>query len=210
MALLLGAGLDRLAAEWPSWRRWWLVVPFGLTAAVALAIVVALPAVGRGRTEAILLGGDPFVFLLTALFLPFLAGTVYACWAGWSGAVFRAAASLAAGIALTALGVMLFAVPRFDVFKSARGLSRELVTRMAPGETYGIFPRLDNTFLFYTQRFCVDLDSEAKLRAFLARPGRVWLLAQRDDLARLKDLPPMAEVARDQDPREGYLLLLRP
>jgi 4-amino-4-deoxy-L-arabinose transferase-like glycosyltransferase len=210
MALLLGAGLDRLAAEWPSWRRWWLVVPFGLTAAVALAIVVALPTAGRVRTEAILLGGDSFVWELTALFVALLMGATYACWAGWSGAVFRAAASLAAGIALTALGVMLFAVPRFDVFKSARGLSRELVTRMAPGETYGIYPRLDNTFLFYTRRFCVDLDSEAKLRAFLARPGRVWLLAQRDDLARLKDLPPMAEVARDQDPREGYLLLLRP
>ena len=81
---------------------------------------------------------------------------------------------------------------------------------MAPGETYGIYPRLDSTFLFYTRRFCTDLDSEAKLRAFLARPGRVWLLAQRDDLARLKNLPAMTEVARDQDPREGYLLLLRP
>jgi 4-amino-4-deoxy-L-arabinose transferase-like glycosyltransferase len=210
MALLVGAGLDRLAAEWPSWRRWWLVVPFGLTAAVALTIVVALPTAGRVRTEAILLGGDSFIWELTALFVPLLLGGIYACWSGWSGAVSRAAASLAAGIALTAIGVGLFAVPRFDVFKSARGLSAQLVSRMAPGETYGIFPRLDSTFLFYTQRFCVDLDSEAKLRAFLARPGRVWLLAQRDDLARLRNLPPLIEVARDQDPKEGYRLLMCP
>jgi hypothetical protein len=56
----------------------------------------------------------------------------------------------------------------------------------------------------------VNLDGEDKLRAFLARPGRVWLLAQKDDLAKLKDLPPMMEVARDQDPKEGYLLLVRP
>ena len=29
LALLAGAGLDRLAAEWPAWRRW-LVAPLGL------------------------------------------------------------------------------------------------------------------------------------------------------------------------------------
>ena len=105
---------------------------------------------------------------------------------------------------------LLFLLPAFDAVKSARGLSRVLLARMGPGEPYGIYPRLDSTFLFYTRRFCVDLDSEDKLRAFLARPGRVWLLAQRDDLARLKGLPPLVEIARDQDPREGYALLTRP
>lgn len=209
MALLVGAGLDRIAAEWPRWRRW-VTIPLALVAVLATAIVAALPIAGRGRAETIPLGGDRFVWELAILFVPFLIGAVYACWASWSGAVTRAAASLAAGIALTILGVAFVALPRFDVFKSARGLSRILMARMAPGETYGIYPRLDSTFLFYTRRFCVDLDSEAKLRAFLARPGRHWLLAQRDDLARLKDLPPLTEVARDQDPKEGYLLLLRP
>ena len=209
MALLVGAGLDRMATEWPRWRRW-VTIPLALAAALATAIVIALPIAGRGRTEAIPLGGDRFVGELAVLFVPFLIGAVYACWASWSGAVTRAVASLAAGVALTILGVAFVALPRFDVFKSARGLSRELGTRMAPGETYGIYPRLDSTFLFYTRRFCVDLDSEAKLRAFLARPGRLWLLAQRDDWARLKDRPAMTEVARDQDPKEGYLLLTRP
>ncbi|HEV8582748.1 MAG TPA: glycosyltransferase family 39 protein [Thermoanaerobaculia bacterium] len=209
MALLVGAGLDRIAAEWPQWRRW-LMVPLSLMAGLALLVMAALPVAGRGRPEAVPLGGDRFVWELTILFVPFLLGAVYAMWAGWSGQVSRAVTGIAAGMALTALGAALVALPRFDVFKSARGLSKVLVARMAPGEPYGIYPRLDSTFLFYTRRFCVNLDSEAKLRAFLARTGRVWLLAQRDDLARLKNLPAMTEVTRDQDPKEGYLLLLRP
>jgi 4-amino-4-deoxy-L-arabinose transferase-like glycosyltransferase len=209
MALVVGAGLDRAAAEWPRWRRW-LVIPLGLVAVLTVAIVAALAIAGRGRAEAVPLGGDSFVWGLTAVLLPLPLGAILAWWFSRSGAVSRATGALAAGMALTALGVSLYALPRFDVFKSARGLSRVLVAHMASGEPYGIYPRLDNTFLFYTGRFCVDLDSEAKLRAFLDRPGRVWLLAQRDDLARLRDLPPMTEIARDQDPKEGYVLLLRP
>lgn len=212
LALLVGAGLDRIARDWPRWRRG-AVIPFGLLAGLLLLIVAALPVAGRGRPEAGPLGGDRFVWALTAILVPALLGALASWWISRSGALPRlprAVAALAAGMALTTLGIVLYALPRFDVFKSARGLSRELVARMAPGEVYGIYPRLDSTFLFYTHRYCEDLDSEAKLRAFLARPGRVWLLAQRDDLARLKGLPPLTEVARDADPREGYLLLTKP
>jgi len=209
MSLIVGAALDRVAAEWPRWRRW-LVIPLGLVAGLLVALTAALPIAGRGRAEAIPLGGNSFVWGLTAILLPLPLGAVLGWWSSHSGAVPRAVGALAAGMALAALGISLYALPRFDAFKSARGLSRELVARMAPGETYGIYPRLDSTFLFYTHRFCVDLDNEAELRAFLARPGRVWLLAERDDFARLKDLPRTVEVARDQDPKEGYLLLLRP
>ena len=81
---------------------------------------------------------------------------------------------------------------------------------MAPGEPYAIYPRLDSTFLFYTRRYCVDIQSEEDLRQALARPGRVWLLAERDSFARLKGLPPLVEIARDADPREGYILFLKP
>jgi hypothetical protein len=104
----------------------------------------------------------------------------------------------------------IYALPRFDLFKSARGLSRILVARMAPGEPYTIYPRLDSTFLFYTHRYCVDIDSEETLRKTLSRPGRVWLLTERDDYAGLKNLPPLIEIARDADPREGYILFLKP
>ncbi len=207
---MVGAVLDRLAAEWPASRRW-LVIPFGLVAALALVVTVGLPLYGHGRTEAAALGGDRFVWEVTAAFVPFLLGAAYAWWSSRASAVSRAAASLAAGMGLTTLLAALFLLPAFDAVKSARGLSKVLVSRMAPGETYGIYPRLDNTFLFYTRRFCVDLNSEARLRAFLARPGRVWLLAQRDDLAKVKGLPPLEEIARDQDPTgDGYALLTRP
>jgi 4-amino-4-deoxy-L-arabinose transferase-like glycosyltransferase len=208
-ALLVGAGLDRIAAEWPRWRRW-VVVPLGLVAGLALLLTLALPVAGRNRPEALPLGGPAFVWGLTAVLLPLLAGSATAWWLARSGAISRAAGALALGMALTGLGIALYALPRFDAFKSARGLSRVLVARMAPGETYGIYPRLDSTFLFYTRRFCEDLNSEARLRAFLARPGRAWLLAQQDDFSRLQGLPPLVEVARDADPREGYILFLKP
>ena len=196
MALMVGAALDRLAAGWvandrPAWRRS-LVVPLGLVAGLALAITAALPLAGRGRPESLPLGGDAFVWQLTAAFLPFLLGAVYAWWSARSGgpsAALRLPWLWESGPPPSA--AFLFLAPRFDAVKSARGLSRELVARMGPGEVYGIYPRLDSTFLFYTRRFCVDLDSEPKLRAFLARPGRVWLLAQRDDLEKVKGLPPL-------------------
>jgi 4-amino-4-deoxy-L-arabinose transferase-like glycosyltransferase len=208
-ALLVGAGLDRIASEWPRWRRG-VVIPLGILAGLVLLIAAALPIAGRNRPELAPLGGVPFLYTLSAVLLPLFAGAAAAWWFSRSGALSRAAGALALGMALTGLGIALFALPRFDVLKSARGLSRVLVARMAPGEPYGIYPRLDSTFLFYSHRFCEDLDSEARLRAFLARPGRAWLLAQKDDFSRLRNLPPLTEVARDADPKEGYILFLKP
>ena len=82
--------------------------------------------------------------------------------------------------------------------------------RMRPGDVYGIYPRLDASFVFYSGHFAESLESPAELRGFLERPGRVWVLAQRDDWGRLDPQPPLVEVARDSDPSEGYLLLARP
>jgi len=209
MALLVGAGLDLAAAEWPRWRRA-VAVPLGIVAGLTLLIAAALPFVGRRQPETALLGGTPFVLGLIGVLLPLFLGAAAAWWAARSGAVPRAAATLAVGMALTGLAMAIYALPRFDLFKSARGLSRILVARMAPGEPYTIYPRLDSTFLFYTHRFCVDIDDEETLRQTLARPGRLWLLTERDDYAQLKDLPPLIEIARDADPREGYILFLKP
>src|SRR6185436_11379856 len=56
MALLVGAFLDRIAAdtadtiEWPQGRRW-VVWPVWLIALLALLIEIALPVAGRGRAE---------------------------------------------------------------------------------------------------------------------------------------------------------------
>jgi 4-amino-4-deoxy-L-arabinose transferase-like glycosyltransferase len=210
MALLVGAALDRLAADWPRERRW-LTVPLGLVAGFAVLLLPTLSFAGRDRPEAVPLGGDPFLGLVAAALAPAVLGAVAAWWISRSGRVDRAVSSLAAGMAATAVAAALFVLPRFDVIKSARPLSRVLLERMRPGEPYGIYPRLDSTFLYYTGRFAENLDSEEKLRAFAARPGRIWLLAQRDDLARLDPpLPLLREVARDADPEEGYLLLTKP
>ena len=44
----------------------------------------------------------------------------------------------------------------------------------------------------------------------MERPGRKWLLIERDDLAKLERPLPLVEVARDGDPFDGYLLLTDP
>jgi hypothetical protein len=108
------------------------------------------------------------------------------------------------------LALAFVLLPRFDAVKSARRMSAELVARMQPGDVYGIYPRLDSTFLFYSGRFAADLQSEEELRAFATQPGRTWVLVQRDDWSKLGQPPPLVEVARDVDPREGYLLLAKP
>lgn len=214
LALVVGAALDRLAAEWPRDRAW-LVRPLALLSGLAVLLVVALPLAGRNRPEAAPLGGETFVWWVTAALLPLALGALYAWWVSRSdelGRVGRAAGGVAAGMGLVMLTAAFVLLPRFDTVKSARGLSRVLLAQAAPDEPYAIYPRLDSTFLFYTHRNTIDLaDDEAKLHELVARPGRLWLLIQRDEIRKLKQpLPPLREVARDQDPREGYLLLTRP
>jgi hypothetical protein len=212
MALLVGAFLDRVAADTADWPRGkgWVLWPLGLIALLALVIEIALPVAGRGRAEAAPLGGDRFVWHVTLCFLPLLIGALYAAWQARSGRVARSAAGLAAGMGAVALMAALTVIPLFDVVKSARGMSKELLARMQPGDTYGTYPRLDSTFLFYTRRYTVELDGEAKLQEYARRPGRVWILAQRDDLKKLKAPLPLVPVAQDQDPLEGYILLGKP
>lgn len=209
MALLVGAFLDRVATEWPQGRRWvdW---PTGLLALLALVIVIALPIAGKSREELAPLGGDRFVLEVALCFLPLLAGALYAWWQARKGQIPRAAAGLAAGMGAMALLAFLTLVPRFDVVKSARGMSKELMARMQPGDTYAIYPRLDSTFLFYTHRFAVELEGEARLQEYARQPGQVWILAQRDDLKKLAAPLPLVPVAEDQDVLEGYILMGKP
>jgi 4-amino-4-deoxy-L-arabinose transferase-like glycosyltransferase len=209
MALLVAAALDRLAALWPRRRRWGSA-PFAAVAGLVTLIVAAVAVVGPRRPEAEVLGGAPFVWLVAGAFVPLLA----ASWAAWTaarrGRLARATGWLAGGMGALMLAVAFAVLPRFDVVKSARQMSAVLLARMAPGEEYGIYPRLDSTFVFYSRRYAVPLGSPEQLRAFAARPERVWVLAQRDDWARLDPPPPLVVVASDADPLEGYLLLTQP
>ena len=209
MALLVGSAVDRIASEWPARRRW-AVWPLGLLALLALLITIAIPILGRDMEELEPLGGDRLAWQVMLAFLPLLAGALYAWWQSRDGRLPRAAAGLAAGMGTLAVLASLFLIPRFDLVKSARGMSGELLARMGPGDTYAIYPRLDSTFLFYTGRFAVELDSEPKLLEYASRPGRVWVLAQRDALARLDEPLPLQPVAADADIRKGYVLLGKP
>jgi len=211
LALLVGAGLDRLAAAWearePGPSRAWLLVPLGLLAAPLLAAAAALPPVGLRRPELAILG-EPFLWVLEAALLALLAAVLAAIAFARRRLPVPAAAALAAGMAALSLAAGLYLLPGFDAFKSARPLSAELLRRAAPNEPYGIYPHLDSTFLYYTGRNAVPLTSEPAIDAFLAQPGRQWLLARRDDLAEFEKAPRAVEIARDQDRVEGYVLLV--
>ena len=211
LALLVGAALDRAAAAWPRDRRW-IAGSLGALAALCVLLAAAVPPVAERRVDEVaMLGGEALVWKLTAAVGLLAAGAVAAWLLALRGRPLLGAAALASGTAAMALAAFLFVVPAFDVVKSARPMSRLLVSKLVPGETYGIYPRLDSTFLFYTGRRAVPLEGEEALRRFAARPGRVWLLAQRDDLAKLRGGPlPLVEVARDPDAHEGYLLLRSP
>jgi 4-amino-4-deoxy-L-arabinose transferase-like glycosyltransferase len=214
LALLVGSALDRLAAAWqrrgdggPS--RGWLLWPLGLLAALLAAAAAALPPVAGRRPELAVLGED-FLWVLEGVVAALAVAAAVACVLAWRRRPAAAAAALAAGMAVLITAASLHLLPAFDAFKSARTLSTELREHLAPGQEFGVFPRLDNTFLFYTGHRAVPMSTAAEVRAFVARPGRDWLVAERDDWRRLDPPPPLVEVARDHDPREGYLLLTEP
>jgi 4-amino-4-deoxy-L-arabinose transferase-like glycosyltransferase len=218
MALLVGAVVDRIAGAWeapggagpPRGERRWLTWPLALLAGVALLLPPAVTIAGRRHAEYLEPTGPGFAAILAFATGLLAAGAVAAFWLARRGRLVAAAGSLAAGTAAMCLVGVLVAGPRFDAVKSARPLSRALVARMAPGEPYAIYPRLDAPFLFYTGRFAVTLDGERELQEFVRRPGRKWLLIERDDLARLAEPLPLVEVARDRNLRDGYVLLTDP
>jgi len=190
--------------------RHWLVWPLGLLAVVTLVLPVAAPFVAARQAEVLEPLGPGLVPRVVTLCGVLALGAVAAWGLARRGRVRRATFALAAGSALFGLGAFLVVLPRFDVVKSARGLSRTLVERMAPGEPYAIYPRLDAPVLFYTRHVSVELDSEQDLRRFVARPGRKWLMIERDDLAKLDPPLPLVEVARDADRKDGYILMTDP
>lgn len=213
MALLVGAAMAEIRRSWPSLRGW-LVGP---TALIAL-LATALPAVGfyfvRLAPERIAKQlaelepmGPGLLPLLFALGLALSAAALAALLGALRGSTRRLTFGLALGMGLAATGAAVWILPRFDAVKSARPLSAKLLELAAPDEPYAIYPRLDAPFLFYTKRFSVELEDEAALREFAARPQPLWLLIERDDLERLD--PPLAlrAVARDAERANGYVLM---
>lgn len=216
MAILVAAAFGEIESTWPRLRRA-LTVPAALLALVCTALPLALFAAPRffpERVERRLAELEPMgpglLPLLIALTLVLAAGGQLAWLAARRGRPRGVVQSWAIALALVAIAASLFVLPRFDAVKSVRPMAEKLVRTAAPGDPYAIWPRLDAPVVYYSRRYAVELSTEAELRDFAARPERVWLLIEKDDLAKLE--PPLAldEVARDDSRSDGYVLLGRP
>lgn len=204
LALLVAAATDRLAEHWPRDRRWW-TVPMVLLAALLTALAAAFPFVARNRPELDLFA--PWLPTAVACLLGFLAaGAIVALIVSFKGRPALAAGVLAGTFGFAAVGAVVGLLPLFDVVKSARPLSEKMLASMAPGDTYAIYPRIDPTFIFYTHKRAVILNTEEQLFEYAARRDGVWLFADREALAKLSRPLPMEEVARDNEGEEGYTL----
>ena len=177
-------------------------------ALLGLGGAAALVVEGRGRPELAVVGGGFLWAGAAALAALGLAGALAAALAARRRAGAMAGA-LAAGMVVIELALAVYLLPAFDAFKSARPLAQKLVELSAPDEPYAVLPHLDLGFVFYSGRPAVAVHDAGELAAFLARPGRVWLLAERDDVvswALDRTALGLVEVARDNDPRDGYIL----
>ena len=217
LALLVAIAFVEIEWSWPRLRRS-LTVPAGLVALV-LAVLPALGAIAvrwtperwqlrvRQTLAALEPMGPGLLPLLGALGWVLAAAAVAAWLAARQGRPRRMAWWLTAGFgSIAALGSVLI-LPRFDAVKSARPMAARLVEHAAPGEPYAMWPRLDAPIVVYSRRYAVELATLDELYAFARRPGTVWLLIQKDDLARLEQPLPLVEVARDDVRDDGYALL---
>jgi 4-amino-4-deoxy-L-arabinose transferase-like glycosyltransferase len=209
LAIALGAGLDAVATTWPRYRRWILWPLLGLAGLLAAGAAFLPHAAARRAAELAPLGPGLVPQVVALALVLALAAATAAAFAG-RGRIVQAVAALALGFAAATVAASLWLLPRFDVVKSARPLAREILQRIGPGEPYAIYPRLDASFLLYTGKFCELPQGEGELRAFAARPGRLWLVIKKEELAKLQPPLPLVEVARDADESEGFALLTKP
>lgn len=216
MAMLVAAAFAEIETTWPRLRRF-LTVPAGLVAGLLTLLPIALWLAPRWRPERFAerleelapMGPGLVGELMVWLILLAVAAQV-----AWIDARLRSPRrlvhALTLGMGLVAVAASVRLLPRFDAVKSARPMSARLLELAAPHEPYAIWPRLDAPFLFYTERYAVELGSEEDLHAFARRPERVWILIEQDDLAKLERPLTLTEVARDDSRQDGYVLLTSP
>lgn len=216
LALLVGAAFGEIESTWPRLRRA-LTVPAALLAGIASALPLALFAIPRYFPERVAKRlaelepmGPGLMPALIALTLVLAAGAQLAWLAARRGRPRGVVQSLAIAMGIVTVAASLFVLPRFDAVKSVRPMATRLVELAPPDEPYAIWPRLDAPVVFYSRRYAVEVRTEAELRAFVARPERIWLLIERDRLAELDPPLRLVEVARDDSQPDGYVLLTRP
>lgn len=208
MALAVAAVVDRLAGE--ALRTKWLTVPFATVGAIGAIALAALPRLAVKQAEVLTILSADFLGRVRVMLAILAVAGVTAAVFSHRGRPARATGVLAGGLGLMGLWAFTAVVPQFNVLKTARPLAAALTQRMAPGEPYTLYPRFDAPFVFYTGRWAEVVQGEAELQAFARRPGKVWVLAERDDLAKLATPLPLVEVARSPEPKEGYVLLTTP
>ncbi|NJL29447.1 MAG: phospholipid carrier-dependent glycosyltransferase, partial [Thermoanaerobaculia bacterium] len=206
LALIVGHGMHRLAESWPRGRGW-IVWPLGALAVIFTTAAALLPRFAQKQAEDLAVVGHDLVGRLIAIVLVMAIGFGVGAWLARRGRIAHAVGTVAGAMSVAVLTVVLFVLPRFDRVKSARPLSEILLSHLEPGESFGLFPRIEPPFLFYTERFAEILADEAELRAYLAEPGERWVIAERRVLEKIEGELPAVEIARDQNRREGYVLL---
>lgn len=207
LALLVGAGLVELARGWPR-RRAWVLVPLAALALLFALAGLALPFVAPRRAAELAVLGADLPWRLAGILAALAAAVVWAFLAARAGRLRAAAERLALGFGVAGLAAVLLLLPRFDATKSARRLAAVILERIPASESYAMWPRFDAPFVFYTQRFAVELEDEGELRDYLGRSDRIWLLVRRANLDELPAATPLIEVARDAETGpSGYLLM---
>lgn len=213
LAALVALAATEIEASFDRLRRW-LTVPIALVAALAtlvpiavwLAIELAPGRVERLLSEARKLG--PGTLAVGALVAVLLAtGAQAALLFARRGDARRALHALAAGMGAAAVATSLFLLPRVDAVKSARPVANKLLELALATEPYALWPHLDPPVVAYSRRNAVELDGLDELYAFARRTDKVWLLIERDALAKLPQPLPMVEVARDERRDDGYVFL---
>lgn len=205
LALLVGAGLVAFARTQRGSRLGWSVPAWALAGLTAV-LSVALAVLGPQRPEAALLPSW-LPYGLSAAFGLMALGSAAAGLYLHKRRPLLGGGSLAVGFGLSILLVLVGLLPVLGPMKSVRPMA-ERYRALAGDEPYAIYPHVEPSLYFYTQRFAQILRTEAELRSYLARPERVWLFVEKDDLARLKTPVPAIEIAQGADPDNGYVLFV--
>jgi 4-amino-4-deoxy-L-arabinose transferase-like glycosyltransferase len=208
LSLLFAYGIERLAARRPS-RSGLLAAGAATLLFALLGALFATPRLVADLPSPSIFGAD-LVTAARITILPATIGFALALALAWRGSARSATAAVGLGLAATMTVATVWLLPRADAVKSARPLALELTRTALPGEPYAIYPLPDAGFLFYSRRFSTPIQGEAGLRAYVARPERVWLLIERDELAALDPPLSMVEVTRDDDWEQGHVLMTTP
>jgi len=203
LALVVGHGLDLVAAN-TSIKRRWIVLPLTLLAALSAAAVFVVPSQFANLKEAAVLGSE------TAREMAWLAGALLLGAAGSAMLAARRSRRTAVPLVLAMLATsgaaFSYLVPKADVLKSVRPVTELLQQKLSTDEPFGVFPFAESSVLFYMQRTAQVLHTEEELRAFAEAGGR-WVVASRLYLQPIQSRVPYDVVAGDARSKRGVVLL---